>query len=429
LIRRGDKFTAATWPEALELIAARLNETHPDEMRAVAGQHADAESLVALKDLFNRLGSERLNVEGPRGDHVPAHNVDLRSNYLFNTTLAGADEADLVLLVGTNPRHEAAILNTRLRKAYLRNNADFAVIGYKSNLNYDYDYLGEDVTVLEKIVSGQHPFAKRLAEAQRPMVIVGSGVTEHENGAYIYSQVAKLVLQHKDKFLTDDWNGYSVLQRAASRTAAHEIGFVPASDATAGTPAKFVYLLNADEITAADAPKDAFVVYQGHHGDRGAHLADVILPGVAYTEKNATFVNTEGRTQITRMAVPASGAAREDWQIIRALSEVAGHTLPYDDVHALRQRMAEISPSLVRYDTVETSIFTDVGLAQLAQSPAGKKPASSRPLEPVVTDFYLTDPISRASATMAKCSAVFTHGQTSSDAKWAKDPASAAVHA
>ncbi|RKP06925.1 NADH dehydrogenase subunit [Thamnocephalis sphaerospora] len=428
LVRRGDKFTTATWPEALELIAARMSETRPEEMRAVAGQDADAESMVALKDLFNRLGSERLTVEGPRGSNAPAHGVDLRANYLFNTTLAGADEADLLLLVGTNPRHEAAVLNARLRKAYLENGMDVALIGEPAKLNYEYEHLGADAAVLEEIVSGKHPFAKRLASANRPMIIVGSGVTEHENAAYVYGTVAKLVSQHKDKFLRDDWNGYNVLQRAAGRIAAYDIGFVSASDAAATAPAKFVYLLNADEITSADAPKDAFVVYQGHHGDRGAHLADVILPGIAYTEKDATFVNTEGRAQMTRAAVSPPGAAREDWQIIRAISEVTGRTLPYDDVHTLRHRMAEISPSLVRHDVLETPAFAELGLQQLAQS-VGSKPASLRPLQSVVSDFYLTDPISRASATMAKCSASFTHGESMAEAAGAQKGAAETMHA
>jgi NADH dehydrogenase (ubiquinone) Fe-S protein 1 len=215
LVRRGDKFMAVTWPEALDLINNQIKQVRPEEMKAVAGQHADAESMVALRDWFHRLDAETLTVDGAHGDHVPAHGIDLRGNYLFNTTIAGVEQADLVLLVGTNPRHEAAVLNTRLRKAYLKNNTDFALIGPETKLNYEYDHLGTNLTVLDDILAGAHPFAKRLAEAQRPLIIVGSGITEHNEAAYVYGRVAKLVAQHKDKFLCDDWNGYNVLQRVS----------------------------------------------------------------------------------------------------------------------------------------------------------------------------------------------------------------------
>jgi NADH dehydrogenase (ubiquinone) Fe-S protein 1 len=183
------------------------------------------------------------------------------------------------------------------------------------------------------------------------------------------------------------------------------LGFVPNKKET--TEPQFVYLLEADEISAKDIPKNAFVVYQGHHGDVGAQYADVILPGAAYTEKNATYVNTEGRPQMTRAAVPSPGASREDWKIIRALSEVAGETLPYDDVHAVRDRLRDISPTFSNYNVVEPSSVASVGLLQLQKT--GLSPAGTR-LTPVISDYYMTDSITRASSTMAKCSAAFNKG-------------------
>jgi NADH dehydrogenase (ubiquinone) Fe-S protein 1 len=178
-----------------------------------------------------------------------------------------------------------------------------------------------------------------------------------------------------------------------------------ASESTSA--AKFVYLLGADEVSPRDIPKDAFVVYQGHHGDVGAHYADVILPGAAYTEKSGTYINTEGRVQVTRAAVAPPGAAREDWKIIRALSDVCGHPLAYDDLPSVRERLADVRPTFVRYDEVvkENSSGTLQGL----KSVAGKVGAQKFDLP--IKDFYMTDPISRASSTMAKCSAAFTHGK------------------
>ncbi|KAI8336290.1 G subunit of NADH dehydrogenase [Chlamydoabsidia padenii] len=410
LIRTGDRFVPATWENALGVVGERLSSVKGNEAKAIAGHLADAESMVALKDLFNRLGSDNLAIDAPNAAKGPlAINNDFRSNYTLNTTLAGVEDADLVLLVGSNPRHEAPILNTRLRKAYLHNGQDFGVIGEANDLTYDYEHIGADASSLDALLDGSHPFSKRLADAKKPLIIVGSGVVENaKDGEYVISKVAELANKHKDTIFQDNWNGFSVLQRAAARTAAYEVGFVPTSKTAASTSSKFVYLLNADEITAADIPKDAFVVYQGHHGDVGAQYADVILPGAAFTEKNATYVNTEGRTQITRAGVNPPAAAREDWKIIRALSEVAGHTLPYDDLPSIRSRLTEISPALTRYDVVEPSTHAALGVQSLVKQNAVSTGAV---LDNVITNFYRTDPISRASKTMAKCTKEWVQGK------------------
>ncbi|ORX96576.1 NADH-quinone oxidoreductase [Basidiobolus meristosporus CBS 931.73] len=402
LIRQGDSFVAASWAEALGDVADKLRQTQPGELKAVAGQLADTESMVALKDLFNRLGSENLTIDSPLDGNTPAHGVDIRSNYLFNSTLAGVDEADVVLLVGTNPRHEAPTLNTRLRRNYLHNGLDIGIVGQPHDLTYDYDHIGDNAIAIEKLLSGEHPFAKRLAEAKKPMIIVGSGISEHKDASATFKSLSQFVQKNQSKFFQEGWNGFNVLQRAASRAGAFDIGFVPQAEPT---PAKFVYLLGADEIQSSDIPKNAFVVYQGHHGDAGAHLADVILPGAAYTEKTATYINTEGRAQLTRAAVSPPSGAREDWKIIRALSEVAGATLPYDDVTTLRERMGDIAPHLVRYESVEPTSQANLGLDQLTKLQASVKGDT---FTTVIKDFYMTDAISRASSTMAKCSAAFS---------------------
>jgi NADH dehydrogenase (ubiquinone) Fe-S protein 1 len=226
------------------------------------------------------------------------------------------------------------------------------------------------------------------------MIIVGSGVTEHADAKSIYQQVGSFVEKNKDKFLTEEWNGYNVLQRTASRTGAYEVGFTVPSPEVAQTKAKFVWLMGADEINEADIPKDAFVVYQGHHGDRGAQFADVVLPGAAYTEKSVTYVNTEGRVQISRAAVGLPGASREDWKIIRAASEYFGAELPYDDVEALRDRMEEISPALRRYDLVEPASLPSLSKVQLVDQNQGAQ-ATGQALKNPIENFFFTDAISR----------------------------------
>ncbi|KAL0089371.1 NADH dehydrogenase Fe-S protein subunit 1 NDUFS1 [Phycomyces blakesleeanus] len=400
LVRDGDRFVPTSWEAALSRVGDELNKTKGNGAKAIAGHLADAESMVALKDLFNRVGSDNFAIDAPNGSKPLAINADFRSNYTLNSTLVGAEEADLVLLIGSNPRHEAPILNTRFRKSYLHNGQDFGVIGQAADLSYDYEHIGTDSKAIESLLDGSHPFAKRLAEAKKPLILVGSGVIENsKDSEYLLSKASELAQKHQSTVFQDGWNGFNVLQRAAGRTAAYELGFLPSKEASS-EEAKFVYLLNADEITPADVPKDAFVVYQGHHGDVGAQYADVILPGAAFTEKNATYVNTEGRTQITRAGVNPPAAAREDWKIIRALSEVAGQTLPYDDLASVRSRLSEISPALTRYDVIETPSTAQLGLSTQIKS---NVQSSGEVLSSVIKNFYQTDAISRASSTMAKC--------------------------
>ncbi|KAI0062525.1 NADH-ubiquinone oxidoreductase [Artomyces pyxidatus] len=413
LIKQGDRFVASSWEDALSAIATGLASSGAkgDEIQAVAGHLADTESLVALKDLVNRLGSDNTALDQVGGYAPPVAGVDVRSNYLFNSTIPGVEQADVILLVGTNPRHEAAVLNSRIRKSWLHTGLEVGFIGERADTTYGYDYLGQDAKALADFIAGKGEFSKKFLAAKKPLIIVGSAVSEHSDGPAVYNALAKFVEKNKSHLVTPEWNGFSVLQRVASRAAAYEIGFVPSKKATSVKP-KFIYLLNADEVDPKSIPKDAFVVYQGHHGDLGAQLADVCLPAAAYTEKSTTWVNTEGRAQLGRAAVPPPGASREDWKIIRALSEIVDSPLPYDDVLTLRDRMWEISPTLVRYDTAEpTSVDVALaGLKTLEAHTAGAK-VSGKPFQKPITNFYQTDPISRASVTMAQSTRAFVKGE------------------
>ncbi|GAA5938954.1 hypothetical protein JCM3775_003177 [Rhodotorula graminis] len=418
LVRVGDRFQPVTWPEALHAVRDGLAASGAtgNEIQAVAGALADAESLVALKDLVNRLGSDNTVVEGPvTSSRAPAHGVDHRAAYTFGSSIAGVEYADRVLLIGTNPRHEAAVLNARLRKTWLRNETDLALVGAEFDSTFGYDHLGTDVAAVRDVLNGtKGDWAKQLEGAKRPMIIVGSHVAEHKDGASVFAEVAKFVEKHKHKFVTDEWVGYNVLQRAASRTAAYDVGFVPSAAASKASP-KFVYLLNADDFAPSSIPRDAFVVYQGHHGDLGAQYADVVLPGCAYTEKSTTWVNTEGRTQLGRAAVPPPGAAREDWKIVRALSEVVGATLPYDDTGAVRDRLWDVCPSLVRYGELERPSSVLAGLTALrasAERTGAIDGGLEGPLKKPIESFYRTDAVSRNSTTMGHCVQAFDKGDS-----------------
>ncbi|KAI8613123.1 NADH-quinone oxidoreductase [Chytriomyces sp. MP71] len=405
LIRKNGQFVSATWEEALTAVSNALSRTNPSEIAALAGQQADAESLVALKDLFNKLGSENVRLDAPNTTHLPSGYTDFRTNYTVGASLNGVEEADAILLVGTNPRHEAAILNTRIRKAYLHNELEVGLIGEKPvALNYEYEHLGTDPSAIAGVLDSNSEFSKKFANAKKPLILVGSSVLEREDAATVLASVAGLADKLKNS--QKDWKPYAFLQRAASWTAALDLGYSQTSaDATSATP-RFIYLLNADHFDASEISPSSFVVYQGHHGDHGASYADVILPGSAYTEKSATFVNTEGRTQVTRTAVSAPGDAREDWKIIRALAEVSGVDLGYDETIEVRQRLGDVAPSLVSYDLLEATAFYGVGIAQLAR--ASGVSVSRVPFSLPIRDFYMTDPISRSSVTMAKASKVYS---------------------
>ncbi|KAI9858510.1 MAG: NADH dehydrogenase (ubiquinone) 78K chain precursor, 5-prime end [Trichoglossum hirsutum] len=409
LIRREDRFHPATWEQALVEIGNMYREIAPkgDEFKVVAGQLVEVETMVAIKDLANRLGSDNLALDQSKGGEPIAHGIDVRSSYLFNSKIYGVEEADTILLVGTNPRHEAAVLNARIRKQWLRSELEVGLVGETFESTFEFEHLGVDTLALKKALAG--PFGKKLQTAKRPMIIVGSGIVEHPDAKAIFEIVGGFVDKNQANFLTSEWIGYNVLQRAASRAGAYEVGFTTSSPAVAATTPKFIWLVGADEIEKTDIPKGALVIYQGHHGDRGAQFADVVLPGAAYTEKSGTYVNTEGRVQITRAATSLPGAAREDWKIIRAASEYLGVPLPYDDIATLRDRMEEISPALTRYDVVEPTSLPGLSRTQLVDQNKGSKPTGV-PLKKVVENFYFTDAISRSSQTMARCSAAKATG-------------------
>jgi NADH-quinone oxidoreductase subunit G len=393
-VRRDGKLQPASWSEAFAAVAEGLKGVRGSEIAAVAGDQADSESVFALKQLMTALGSDNLECrqDGARFDaSVPA-------GYRFNSGIAGIEEADAILIIGSNPRKEAAVLNARIRKRYLMGGLTIGVIGEQADLSYPYQYLGAGTQTLGEVVAGKHDFAKVLADAKKPMIIVGMDAFRRDDGMAIHASLSKLAAS----LSREDWNGFNVLHTAAGRVGALSIGFVPAdkgrampelsADISAGK-IKAVYLLDADELPL-DGLDKPFVVYQGHHGDRAAAKADVILPGAAYTEKTALYVNTEGRVQSTRRAVFPPGEAREDWAIIRALSEALGHKLPYDNQAALRKALAEAVPLFATYDTLVPAAAGSFGVeGKIADAGFGA----------AVVNFYQTCAISRASENMAAC--------------------------
>ncbi len=400
-LRRDGKLVPATWGEAFDAIAERLAAARGDRIGAIAGDLCDAESMLALSDLMGALGSENLDCR-QRGERLPAGRRDF---YLFNTTIAGIEEADALLIVGANPRREAPVLNARIRKRWLASGLPIALIGPEADLTYPALHLGEGPAALAALRDGAGEFAAVLRAAKKPMILLGADATARPDGAAVLAAVWQLA--GAVGALTPDWHGFNLLHHAASMVGGLDLGFVPGprgKDAAAmlSGGVDVLWLLGADEFDPVRLPKETFVIYQGHHGDCGAALADVVLPGAAYTEKHGTYVNTEGRVQRGQLAVYPPGEAREDWKIVRALSERAGHTLPYDDLDALRQRLEQVNPVFGRIDHLPRFGCSD------QTGPAGDPAALGQAaFLPAIDNYYQTDPISRASPTMAQCTATF----------------------
>jgi len=398
-IRGADgKLQPASWKDAFAAIKEKVVSLRGQEIAALAGDLCDAESMLALKDLMARLGSPNLDC---RQDGA-ALGEGPEAGYLFNSGIAGIDEADAILVVGSNPRWEAPIVNARIRKRFLRGGLKLALIGPRPDLTVPYQYLGAGPETLQEVADGRHAFAEVLKTAQKPMLIVGQGALARADGAAVLALAQKI----GDGLQREGWNGFNVLHTAAARVGGLFLGFLPGprgrdrNAILAGAEAgeiKLVYLLGADELPMQRLGS-AFVVYQGHHGDAGAARADVVLPGAAYTEKNGTYVNTEGRVQLGRLAAFPPGDAREDWTILRALSGELGHPLPYDNLGQLRARLIETNKRFGRLDALTPAAWGGFGKAGPLGSEAFRSP---------VENYWMTDPISRASPTMAECAATF----------------------
>ena len=405
-IREGGALRPAGWDEALGLVAEKL-KGDPTQIAAIAGDLCDAESMKALKDLMESLGVKHLDCRQD-GSLIGATNGKkwARAEYLFNSTIAGLEDADAILLVGTNPRHEAPLINTRIRKAWIEGNLEIGMIGEAADLTYSYEHVGNSAADVAGFAALTSKFAKRFKKAKNPVIIVGAAALRGEAGQALLAALGQLAKE--TNVIHEDHNGFNILHAAASRVGGLDMGFLP-GEGGLGTDAileaaqqgaiKTVYLMGADELDTSKL-KDAFVIYQGHHGDNGAHVADVILPGAAYTEKSGLYVNMEGRVQMADRATSPKGDAKEDWAILRALSAKVDRVLPYDSLDGLREKLMADHPTFMSLDTApERAVFDAAALG-------AKGTLSSAPLKNPIEDFYMTNPIARASNVMAECSAV-----------------------
>lgn len=395
LVRDGDSFNETTWPETLGMIKTAMEGVDPSQMKVVVGDHTDVETMMVLKDMFNALGCNNTEC---RADGAML-DCDVRSKYLMNSSIPGLEEADLILLVGTNPRMEAPLINAKLRKCVLNYDSEICVIGNPFESTFNHELIGYGADDFIAIANKTHPFYERLEAAERPVVLIGMSAMQNGNAKSMYEALDVLGRDTNLINVEDDWNGVGFLQTVAGRNGALDIGFVPGPDAD-DRDLKFFFLAGADNWEGLDTiPEDAFVVYMGSHGDQGANVADIILPGCAYTEKNGTYVNVDGRVQRTKPVVGPAGSSRVDWQVVRALSEYVGVTLPYNNVENVRERMYQIAPHLAKVEEIDVPTWS-IPLPEETNI----TPVRTKLFDKYYNNFYQVDPITRSSKTMAKAS-------------------------
>jgi NADH-quinone oxidoreductase subunit G len=394
MVKSKDRLVECNWDVALSTLAQKISSTNANKIGAIAGDLTDVETMLVVKNYLEAIGSGNFDCR-QNGSKLSNEN---RAKYVFNTSVSGIEEADHCLLIGCNPRYEATMVNARIRKAYLNNKLPVALIGNKVDLTYPYKFLGNNPWALKQITDGDHPLCEDLKKAKKPMIIFGEHLTTQSDfEAYEYF-ITKLLNQYD--YLDKNWNGYNVLHTAASRVGGLDIGFIPnnAGMDTAQILQKceIIILLGADEIDLKRINPKAYIVYIGHHGDKVAEIADIILPAPAFTEKNSTYVNLEGRVQNTYATIDPLGEAKIDWEIILELAKLTGIELSYSNLNEIRDIMCKTN-----------SVFKNTG--NLIRNDLIKNPLKQRNFTKDIFDnkpsnYYLTNSICRNSITMRKCS-------------------------
>ena len=398
-LRKSGKLIAVSWDEALGALAKKIKATKPEKIGVIAGDLTDVETFKAAKDLCAGLGVTNLDCRQD-GSLLNAQGSGPRASYLFNTGIAGIEEADAIILIGTDLRHEASLIHTRLRKSWLKGSVEIAVMGTPYDYGFDYTHLGDTTGAIKAFKKSD--FREIFKSAKKPAVLVGMGALCRDDGAAILQQIgSELVAAYG--VVTKDWNGFNIVHQAASRVGGLDIGFVPTENGLS-TKAMIkrgaldlLILLGADEIDMTGLDKTD-VVYIGSHGDAGASNADIILPAAAFSEKSGLYVNLEGRVQMTQLCVLPKGEAKADWAILRALSDRLGTPLPYNDIDALRSKIIGDHPIFAELGTKpQMASFDTKTIGQTGE-------VVDSPLTSNMVDFYLTNPIARASIAMADIS-------------------------
>jgi len=387
-IRKNGRLQKSSWGQALKLLISKLKLFNPNEVAGLVGDLADLEMIYSFKSFFEKcIGSKNLEC---RQDRIYI-NPQERMNYIFNSSINGIEDCDFILLVGTNPRLEATILNARIRKAYIKNKLKIYSIGNAGDLTYPYKNIDSNTSTIREIVSGSHEISNKIKNAKKPIIIIGDSALHGKSGQYVFETLKKFLSDNN--FIKKDWNALNILTQQASRVGAIDLGICSISEnenfsffnKLDNDDFKFMYLLGADNINFEKRNK--FIVYQGSHGDKGAEIADIILPGAAYTEKNGLFINLEGKLQSAYKASYPPGEAREDWIIFKDLANMMKKPLGYNNAKNLRESINQHIQSKIDNEVKKTSVvdFIDENISVK------------------LIDYYYTNSIARSSKVMSEC--------------------------
>ena len=387
-IRENGRLQKTSWNKAIKLLIDKLKSFNPNEVAGIVGDLADLEMIYSFKSFLEKcIGSSNLEC---RQDRIYINPFE-RMNYIFNSSINGIENSDLILLVGANPRLEATILNARIRKAFVHNKLKIYSIGNPGDLTYPFENLGSNTSIIKDIVSDEHKLSEKIKKSKKPIIILGESALHGKAGKYIFETLKNFLL--KNNFIRKDWNALNILTQQASRVGAIDVGFHSINDKENfsffdklhNDEFKFIYLLGADNINFNKNNK--FVVYQGSHGDKGAEIADIILPGAAYTEKNGLFVNLEGKLQNAYKASYPPGEAREDWVIFRDLANMMRKPIGYNDLQHLREIITKQIHNNIN-NQIKKTIKVDFIEDNIS-------------IQPI--DYYYTNPIARSSKIMNEC--------------------------
>jgi len=387
-IRENGKLTKCSWDKALKLLIQKLKIFNPNEIAGVVGDLADLEMIYSFKLFLQKcIGTSNFEC---RQEKIYINPYE-RMNYLFNSTINGIEETDFIILIGTNPRLEATILNARIRKSYVKNKIEIHSIGDPGDLTYPYKIIGSNTSLISEIISDNHNISEKIKKSKKPLIIIGESVLSGKAGEYIFESLKKFL--SKNNFITKDWNALNVLNQHASRVGALDLDFhsITENDNFSffkkldNEDFKLIYLLGADNLKFEK--KDKFIIYQGSHGDKGAAIADIILPGGAYTEKNGLFINLEGRLQQAYKASYPPGDAKEDWIIFKDISNRMKKSLGFNNLNELRDLINKKIHSKVNTNTYKLNKVDFINENIL--------------IKPI--DYYYTNVISRASKVMGEC--------------------------
>ncbi|MDC0433521.1 NADH-quinone oxidoreductase subunit NuoG [Pelagibacteraceae bacterium] len=394
-IKKENKLQKSSWDEAINLIIEKIQSTKPDELAGHIGDMVNMENALAFKKLFKTLKSNNLEF---REKKLYINSTE-KINYIFNSSIKGIEDSDLILLIGTNPRHEATILNARIRKIFAQKNLPIFSIGNPGDLTYNYQIIGSKTDDIKKIINKEHEFSKKLLSAKKPIIIIGESALELKSGKYIFEELKSFLIENN--FINNDWNALNVLIQNASTVGLLDLSILSNQNGDnfsffenlENKKFKFLYLLGSDNL---DFKKDKeFIVYQGSHGDRGAEIADVILPSVAYTEQNGLYENLEGRVQECKKASYPIGESLEDWKIFNRIIKKIGITENLTNFDQLRKEVLNTIPNFSEINKLPS--LSEI-LNKNIQSNFISEDVTIREL-----DYYYTNCISRSSKTMSEC--------------------------